>query len=40
MHKHNIGEGVSSEQDEGEGSWNVEATEVSLYKYIYLALTI
>lgn len=29
IHKHNKGEGESCEQDEGEASWNVEATEVS-----------
>ncbi|MBA0760105.1 hypothetical protein Gotri_022884 [Gossypium trilobum] len=30
IHKHNKGEGESCEQDEGEASWNVEATEVHI----------
>ncbi|KAA3465802.1 axial regulator YABBY 4 isoform X1 [Gossypium australe] len=30
IHKHNKGEGVSCEQDEGAASWNVEATEVHI----------
>ncbi|TYH31589.1 hypothetical protein ES288_A01G184300v1 [Gossypium darwinii] len=30
IHKHNKGEGMSCERDEGEASWNVEATEVHI----------